>query len=63
MKHKTIGRVTLFVHDKEGKFNEPDYRGYLETSKGKYTVSLWKEDRNTKAGYILKGQVTEVSDE
>ena len=57
---KTIGRVTLFHAKKEGKMNEPDMKGYLETPKGKYTISLWSElnDKVT-GGEIFKGQVKE----
>lgn len=55
---KTIGRITLFHVKKDGKLNQPDFRGEMITEKGKYTVSLWTE-KNDKVtnGEILKGQV------
>lgn len=60
---KTIGRITMFHVEKDGKFNQPDYRGVMETEKGKYTVSLWREPNDkVTGGEILKGQVTSKDD-
>lgn len=61
---KTIGRITLFHVKKDGKFNQPDFRGTLETAKGKYTISLWSESNDkVTGGVILKGQVVDNSED
>lgn len=55
-----IGRITLFNFEKTGKINEPELKGYMETRKGKYTVTLWREPNDkVTGGYILKGQVVQ----
>lgn len=55
------GRITLFVVEKDGQtINQPDLRGYMDTAKGKFSISLWKEPNDKVTdGYILKGQVTD----
>lgn len=57
--NNVIGRVTLFHVDKTGKYGQPDYRGYMDTDKGKYSISLWAEPNDkVTGGEILKGQIT-----
>jgi hypothetical protein len=61
---KTIGRITLFHVKKDGKLNQPDYRGEMITAKGKYTISLWSEPNGKVTnGEILKGQVVDNSED
>ena len=59
---KTIGRVTLFnARKEEGKANQPDLRGYLETPKGKFTISLWAEPNpKVEGGVFYKGQLVDT---
>lgn len=55
-KFQTIGRLSIFVHDKKGNVNAPDFSGKLRTLEGETLfIDLWEEPVNGPSGTMLKG--------
>lgn len=53
-------RVVLFVNDPIERVGQPNLSGKVTFEDGsEKTIELWKENANTKAGYLYKGRLVD----